>query len=153
MYGEPGKIREVAERLERRADQLRTEADELHTASQEIGWTSVAADRMREQAGQRRDDLRAVARDYEEAAQKVREHAAEVQRLLDLIATIERQARAIIAGAIDRIGDAVSDVIGGIKDALTPGDEADKRLAETPTPPPGHKDWLDMPDVIPGIRL
>ena len=153
MYGEPSKIREVAERLERRADQLRTEADELHTASQEIGWTSVAADRMREQAGQRRDDLRQVAREYDEAAAKVRHHAAEVQRLLDLIATIERQARAIIAGAIDRVKDAVGDVIGGIKDALSPGDEADKRLADTATPPPGHKDWLDMPDVIPGIRL
>ena len=153
MYGEPSKIREVAERLERRADQLRSEADELHTASQEIGWVSVAADRMREQAAQRRDDLRQVAREYDEAAQKVRDHAAEVQRLLDLIATIERQARAIIAGAIDRVKDAVGDVVGGIKDALTPGDEADKRLSETPTPPPGHKDWLDMPDVIPGIRL
>lgn len=153
MYGEPSKIREVAERLERRADQLRTEADDLHTASQETGWVSVAADRMRAQATQRRDELRGVAREYDEAAQKVRDHAAEVQRLLDLIATIEHQARAIIAGAIDRVKDAVSDVIGGIKDALTPGDEHDKRLAETPLPPPGHKDWLDMPDVIPGIRL
>lgn len=153
MYGEPSKIREVAERLERRADDLRSEADELHTASQEIGWTSVAADRMRERAGHRRDDLRAVAREYDQAAEEVRQHAAEVQRLLDLIANIERQARALISGALDRIGDAVSDVIGGIKDALSPGDEADKRLAETPTPPPGHKDWLHMPDLIPGIRL
>ena len=34
MYGEPRKIREVAERLERRAEQLRSEADELHTASE-----------------------------------------------------------------------------------------------------------------------
>jgi hypothetical protein len=153
MYGEPSKIREVADRLDRRAQQLRAEADELHAASEEVGWTSLAADRMRDQARQRRDELSGVAREYDEAAARVRAHAAEVQRLLDLIATIERQARAIISAALDRVQEAVSDVFHGIKDALTPGDESDRRVAETPTPPPGHRDWLDMPDVIPGIRL
>ncbi|MFC4783157.1 hypothetical protein ACT8ZV_01685 [Nocardioides sp. MAHUQ-72] len=153
MYGEPSRIREVAARLERRADQLRTEADELHEASQEVGWTSVAADRMREQARLRRDELRGVAREYDEAAQKVREHAAEVQRLLDLIASIERQVRSIISGALDRLQGALSDLAHGIKDALTPGEESDRRLANLDTPPPGHRDWLDMPDVVPGIRL
>lgn len=153
MYGEPRKIREVAERLESRAAMLRAEADELHAASENSPWISVAGDRMREQARARRDELVAVAREYDEAAQRVREHAAEVQRLLDLIAAIERQVRAIIGEAIDRVADAVSSVVNGIKDALTPGDEEDRRLAETPTPPPGHKDWLDMPDVVPGVRL
>lgn len=153
MYGEPRKIREVAERLERRADQLRAEADELHAASEEVAWVSVAADRMREQARVRRDELRGVARDYDEAAAKVRAHAAEVQRLLDLIATIERQVRSIISGAIDRVQDALSDIGNGIKDALTPGDQADERLANLATPPSGHKAWLDMPDVVPGVRL
>lgn len=153
MYGEPRKIREVAERLERRAEQLRAEADELHTASETSPWVSVAGDRMREHARARRDELREVAREYDEAAEKVRAHAAEVQRLLDLIAAIERQVRAIIGEAISRVKDALSSVANGIKDALTPGDEDDRRLAETPTPPPGHKDWLDMPDVVPGVRL
>jgi len=153
MYGEPRKIREVAERLESRAEQLRSEADELHTASQNSPWVSVAGDRMRAHARERRDELRGVAREYDEAAQKVRDHAVEVQRLLDLIAAIERQVRAIIGEAVSRLKDAVSAVVGGIKDALTPGDEDDRRLAETPTPPPGHKDWLDMPDAVPGVRL
>ena len=94
-----------------------------------------------------------MAREYDEAAEKVRAHAAEVQRLLDLIAAIERQVRAIIGEAIDRVKDAISSVADGIKDALTPGDEDDRRLAETSTPPPGHRDWLDMPDVVPGVRL
>ena len=152
MYGEPRKIREVAERLERRAEQLRSEADELHTASETSPWVSVAGDRMRAHARERRDELVGVAREYDEAAEKVRAHAAEVQRLLDLIAAIERQVRAIISDAFDRVKDAVSSIAGGIKDALAPGDEDDKRLAETPTPPPGHKDWLDMPDVVPGVR-
>lgn len=153
MYGEPRKIREVAERLERRAEQLRAEADELHTASENSPWVSVAGDRMRAHARARRDELAGVAREYDEAAEKVRAHAAEVQRLLDLIATIERQVRAIISEALDRIQDAISSVASGIKDALTPGDEDDRRVAETPSPPPGHKDWLDMPDCVPGVRL
>lgn len=153
MYGEPAKIREVAQRLERRAEALRAEADALHSASEAVAWTSVAAQRMREQAAQRRDELVRVAREYDEAAEKVRAHAAEVQRLLDLIASIERQVRAIIAEALDRLKSAVSAVVNGIKDALTPGDEEDRRLAETATPPPGHRDWLDMPDVVPGVRL
>lgn len=153
MYGEPRKIREVAERLERRAAQLRAEADELHTASETLPWVSTAADRMREQARTRRDELVQVAREYDEAAEKVRQHAAEVQRLLDLIATIERQVRALVSEAISRVRDAVSSIAHGIKDALTPGDEDDKRLAETPCPPPGHRDWLDMPDQVPGVRV
>ena len=151
MYGEPRKIREVAERLERRADGLRAEADALHTASEEIAWVSVAADRMRRHARDRRDELVQVAREYDEAAREVREHAAEVQRLLDLIAAIERQVRAIVSEAIDRVKDAVGAVVDGIRDALSPGDE-DKRLAETELPPPGHKEWLDIPDQVPGVR-
>lgn len=153
MYGEPRRIREVAERLERRADELRAEADGLHTASETIAWVSVAADRMRAHARERRDELVQVAREYDEAALRVREHAAEVQRLLDLIGAIERQVRAIVSEAVDRVKDAVGAVVDGIKDALSPGDEQDKRLAATPMPPPGHKDWLDMPDTVPGVRV
>ena len=153
MYGEPSRIRDVAERLERRAEQLRAEADELHAASEAVAWTSVAADRMRGHARARRDEIRAVAGEYDEAAQKVRAHAAEVQRLLDLIATIERQVRSIISDALSRVNDALAGIASGIKDALTPGDQEDRRIAQTPTPPPGHKDWLDMPEVVPGVRL
>lgn len=151
MYGEPRRIREVAERLERRATQLRTEAHEFHHACDTSAWVSVAGDRMRAQAGMRRDELTQVARGYDEAAEKVRVHAREVQRLLDLIATIERQVHAIIHEALGRVRDAVSSVAHGLKDALTPGDEEDRRLAETPTPPPGHRDWLAMPDLVPGV--
>ena len=153
MYGEPRKIREVAERLERRADQLRAEADELHTASETTGWVSVAADRMREAARERRDELVRVAREYDEAALRVREHAAEVQRLLDLIGAIERQVRALVSEAVDRVKDAAGAVVDGIKDALSPGDERDRRLAATPLPPPGHRDWLELPDQLPGVRV
>lgn len=153
LYGEPRKIREVAARLDARAEALRTQARELHARSHDIEWRSVAADRMRESAGDRRDELVAVARDYEEAARRVREHADKVQELIDLIASIERQATTLINAALDRAKAAYDSVVNGIKDALTPGDEADYKLAATQTPPSGHKDWLDIPEVVPGIRL
>ncbi len=152
MYGEPRKIREVAERLTARAEELRAQARELHARSETVAWVSVAADRMKQRADDRRDELHAVADAYDEAAQRVREHADRVQHLLDLIASIEKQARAIIAGAIDRVDAAVDAVVGGIKAAFSSGDEADRAVAGTPTPPPGHRDWLDMPDLLPGIR-
>jgi hypothetical protein len=114
MYGEPSRIREVAVRLERRAEQLRAEADRLQAASEGSPWVSAAADRMRAHARDRRYELRQVAREYDEAADRVRVHAAEVQRLLDLIAGIERQVRAILGEALARVQDAVGDVLDGV---------------------------------------
>ena len=152
VYGEPRKIRDVAERLAARAETLRAQARELHAHSETVAWVSVAADRMRQRARDRRDELRAVADAYDEAAERVRAHADRVQHLLDLIATIETQAHAIIAGAVDRVDDAVAAVLSGLKAALSSGDEADRAIAQTPTPPPGHRDWLAMPDRLPGIR-
>ena len=153
MYGEPRKIREIADRLDHRAETLRARAAELHHRSETVQWRSAAADRMRQSAAERRDELVAVARDYEEAATQVRRHADRVQELLDLIASIEKQARAIISEAFDRAKAAIDSVVSGIKDALSMGDEQARTIAQTPTPPPGHKDWLDVPDVLPGIRL
>ena len=153
MYGEPRRIRQVAQRLETRAQALRERADELHARSEDVEWCSLAADRMRAAARERRDELVAVAGGYEEAAQRVREHADRVQLLLDRIADIERQAHVLISAARGQVRAAVDAVVGGLKDALTPGDEAARRLGELACPPPGHRSWLDMPDLIPGIRL
>lgn len=151
MYGEPCRIRAIAERLESRAAQLREEAEALVAASEGVPWVSLAADRMREQSQRRREELRDVARGYDEAAERVRAHAAEVQRLLDLIAAIEAQARSLVAAAADRVQGALADVAAGLQDALTPGERADRWLAELAVPPPGHRDWLQMPDLVPGI--
>ena len=127
MYGEPHRIREIAQRLEQRAETLRARAAELESRSDGVAWVSTAADRMREAARERRDELLEVARDYDEAAQKVREHAAEVQRLLDLIASIERQARAIIEGALDRARAAFVAVVDGAGERVL-ADVLDDRL-------------------------
>lgn len=121
VYGEPKKIRDVAERLEFRAETLRVQARELHARSETAAWVSVAADRMRGRAAERRDELLAVADAYDEAGARVRDHADQVQRRLDLIASLERRARAIAGSLVD-------------------------------LPPPGHRGWLDLPDLLPGLR-
>lgn len=152
MYGEPSQIRRVAERLEARADGVRTEADALWSATQQVAWVSVAAEAMRASAGDRRRELLDVARSYDEAAHAVRAHAAEVQRLLDLIASVERQVRALVGEALERARAATARVLDGVRDALTPGEEADVRLAALPLPPPGHADWLALAGLVPGVR-
>jgi Na+/phosphate symporter len=129
MYGEPIKIREVAERLERRASQLRSEADALVAAGERAPWVSLAADRMRASAAERRTDLVGVARDYEHAADAVRRHAAVVQQRLDLVAEAQRHALRLL----DRLGDAVD-------------------LPRLPDlPPPGHVGWLAVADSLVGV--
>jgi hypothetical protein len=153
MYGEPSRIRAVAERLESRAAQLRSEADALWATSDGAAWVSLAADRMRAEAAERRLELVDVARAYDEAATAVRAHATEVQRLLDLIATIERQVLALVGEAVERAKEAVGRVLDGVRDALTPGEEAARQLAQLPLPPPGHREWLRMPGLVPGVRL
>jgi methyl-accepting chemotaxis protein len=130
MYGEPSKIREVAERLEHRASQLRGEADALVAAGERAPWVSLAADRMRASAAERRADLVGVARDYEQAAAAVRRHAAVVQQRLDLVAEAQRHALRVL----DRLGDVVD--LPGLPDL----------------PPPGHVGWLDVADSLAGVR-
>lgn len=116
MYGDPPRIRALADRLEARADDLRREADRLAAESDAVAWTSLAADRMRSSADGLRGGLHDVARRYDGAAGLVRAHAAEVERLLDLVASVERPLRALVEEA------------GGV----------------LPDLPRGHRAWLDV---------
>lgn len=126
MYGEPTKIREVAERLERRAAQLRSGADALVAAGERAPWVSLAADRMRARAAERRADLVGVALDYEEAAAACRRHAVLVQQRLDLVAEAQRR----VLRLVDRLDEAVD-------------------LPDLPAP--GDVRWLDLADSLAGV--
>lgn len=124
MYGEPRRIRAVAERLEARSGDLRREADRLAADCTAAAWASVAADRMREGAARVRRDVDAIAHRYDEAAVLVRAHAAEVERMVELVASIERRVRALA----DELGDTVGAVV--------------------PDLPRGHRDWLEVPALL-----
>jgi len=123
MYGEPRRIRALAARLEARSRDLRREGDRLAADCEAVAWTSVAAGRMREGAARLRGDVHAVAHRYDEAALLVRAHAAEVERMTDLVAAVERRARALV----DDLGAAAPDL---------------------PDLPRGHRDWLDVPSLL-----
>lgn len=150
MYGDTTVIRRLADRLDERAGDLRAKANALGAAAESARWVSIAGDRMKERVASRRADLDDTAADYEDAAAKLRHHADKVDDLKHLIATIEHKVLGLISGAVDRIKDAASAVVHGLKDLVTGGsdDSADQRLAHYSPPPPGDKAWLDVPDDL-----
>lgn len=153
MYGDPDELRRLAARMRERAGDLYAEAERLAAAADGTPWVSAAGDRMRQRARERAGELRSTARDYIEAAERLVAHAAEVERLLDLIADIERRVRGLIAAAADRVAAAARDLAEGVIDFFTDDDHADRRLVAFATPPSGDRAWLEVPDRLPGVRL
>lgn len=155
MYGEPDRIRQLATRLRERAADLDRQAEGLVGAAQGTHWVSDAGERMIRHAGDLGAEIRATARAYGVAADRVDDHAREVEERLALIAAIEKKVTGLIQGAVDRLRNAAEAVVDGAKDLLGVGgepDPQDERLASYATPPPGNKAWLDVPDEL-GIRI
>jgi methyl-accepting chemotaxis protein len=164
MYGDTTVIRRLASRMDERATDLRATADQLSASADTAHWWSVSGERMRGQVRERAANLRGIAADYEDAADKLREHADKVDELKALISLIERKVTSLVEGAIDRIKDAGHAVVEGVKDGvkavgdfLTGGggdgpDPRDVQLARFASPPPGDKGWLDVPDQL-GIGI
>jgi methyl-accepting chemotaxis protein len=149
MYGNPAAIRRLAQKMRNRAGDLRHQADDLVSRTEGHSWVSLAADRMRERAVEMADKLRSTAGDYDEAAERLDAHAREVQRLLDLIEEIENRVTNMISAAKDRIASTAKAIAEGVKDLVSGADDAfDKLLSSFDQPPPGHKDWLDVPDRL-----
>ncbi|GAA3533745.1 hypothetical protein [Nocardioides daeguensis] len=163
MYGDTTVIRRLAGDMDERASDLRATADRLSGSAETAHWWSVSGERMRAQARDRAASLRTIAADYEDAADKLRAHADEVDDLKALIASIERTVTSLVEGAVDRLRAAGHAIVEGVKDGvralgnlLTGGgeepDPQDVRLAQYAVPPPGDKAWLDVPDQL-GIRV
>ena len=164
MYGDTTVIRRLASQMDERAAALRTSADQLSASAETAHWWSVSGERMRGQVRERAANLRGIAADYEDAADKLRAHAREVDELKALISAIERKVTDLVEGAIDRIKEAGHAIVEGVKDGvravgnlLTGGgddgpDPRDVQLAQFAAPPPGDKGWLDVPDRL-GIGI
>lgn len=163
MYGDTKVIRQLATRMDERAEDLRTTAQQLSGSAQDAHWWSVGAERMREQVRERAADLRGVAAEYEDAAARLRDHADEVDEIKALIDRIERAVSDLVEGALDRLKAAGHAIVDGIKDGvravgnlLSGGDDGpdprDVQLAQYPTPGRGDRAWLDVPDEL-GIRV
>lgn len=148
MYGDTGVIRRLAQQMSEQGTEIRSDADQLVKASQLVLWEGRAAQAMRERMAERAIALRKTADEHDDAARALRHHADEVDRLKDLIREIAHRVRGLIEGAKSRLADLADKAIDLVK-KITP-DPVDEMLSSFQPPPEGHKDWLDVPDQLPG---
>lgn len=157
MYGDPAAIRRLAASVREQAVDVRREADQLVAAGDAVAWQSTAADRMRLRVRDRAADLRASATDLDDAAQRLDEHAAAVEHLVHLIASIEKKVTGLVEGAVGRLESAGKSLLHGAEHLVGLGGGGDRdedaRLASLTLPPPGDKAWLDVPNSVPGLKV
>lgn len=147
MYGDTEVIRGLARSMREQADEIRREADGLLGGAESVPWLGLAADAMRVQARCRANELRRTALLHDDAAETLRRHAEEVERVKAMIATIERTVTAMVEAARDRLSGIAGAVTAGLQ-ALSP-DPVDLLLDRFMPPPSGHKDWLTVD--LPGL--
>ena len=148
MYGDTGVIRRLAQQMGEQGTEIRSDADQLVKASQLVLWEGRAAQAMRERMAERAVALRRTADEHDDAARALRHHADEVDRLKELIREIAHRVRGLIEGARSRLADLADKALDLVK-RITP-DPVDEMLSSFSPPPEGHKDWLDVPDQLPG---
>ena len=147
MYGDTSVIRTLAGALRDQASDLRAQADALLAQAESVPWSGWAADAMRAMARERVAALHRSAGAHEDAAQALEHHAAEVDRLKDLIAEIERRVGHLVQAARHRLADLAGGLLDGLRAVLP--DPVDELLARFVPPPPGHRDWLHV--ELPGL--
>lgn len=148
MYGDTSVIRGLARSLRDQATDIRLEADRLVAQSDNTHWTGLAADAMRHRTRERASALRRSAGLHEDAAEALEHHADEVDRLKDLIASIERRVRGAIELARNRLAQLAHSLIDGIGRVIP--DPVDDLLDRFVPPVHGSMDWLDV--ELPGPR-
>ncbi|MFN8195421.1 MAG: hypothetical protein U0R80_14195 [Nocardioidaceae bacterium] len=148
MYGDTRVIRRLASGLRGQGEQIRREADELVGRAEAVEWRGWAADAMRARARDRATDLRRTARAHDDAADALDRHAAEVDRLKELIGAIERRFVGLVAAARDRLAALGHQLLDGVRGLLP--DPLDELLDRFAPPPHGHLDWLHVD--LPGLR-
>ena len=148
MYGDTAVIRRLAQQMGEQGTEIRRDADQLVSASLLVVWEGRAAQAMRERMAERAVALRRTADEHDDAARALCHHADEVDRLKDLIREIADRVKGLIEGARSRLADLAGKALDLVK--LVAPDPVDELLASFQPPPEGHKDWLDVPDQIPG---
>jgi hypothetical protein len=147
MYGDTTVIHGLARGLREQASDIRGEADRLVAQADSVHWTGLAADAMRRRTRERAAALRRSAGLHDDAADALDRHAAEVDRLKDLIAAIERRAHSLVEGARDRLAEIGHGLVDGLRHVLP--DAGDELLDRFVPPPSGSRDWLDV--ELPGL--
>lgn len=135
MYGDTSAIRAQARRMRERGGEIRREAAALLAAAEAVPWTGVAADAMRGLAREHAGGLRSCAGAHEAAADALDRHAREVDRLKDLISTIEHRALGLLEGAGSGLAGLVHHVVPS---------PVDRWAHDFDPPPHGSLEWLDV---------
>jgi hypothetical protein len=146
MYGDTTVIRGLARRLRDQGADIRAEADSLVGRAEAVPWSGLAADAMRSLARAHAGDLRSCADLHSEAADALDHHAREVDRLEDLIASIERRVHGLLDGALHAAGHAVGHALGGLTHVLShvAPDPLEHWAQHFVPPPHGSREWLDV---------
>lgn len=135
MYGDTAVIRLHARRMRERADDIRTDARALVAEAEAVRWTGLAADAMRRLACEHAAGLRACAATHEDAADALDRHAREVDRVKDLIASIERRVLSVLESATSGLAGFVGHVLP---------DAVERWAGDFDPPPHGSPQWLDV---------
>jgi hypothetical protein len=136
MYGDTTVIRAMARRLREQGAEIRAEADSLTGRADAVEWTGLAGDAMRVLVRDHAADLRACATLHADAADALDRHAREVDRVQELIASIEHRA----LGVLDSAGHALGGLTHAVSHVVP---EPLEHWAHRFVPPPhGSKDWL-----------
>ena len=141
MYGDTQVIRRLAGQMRERGVEVREAGDRLVAEAEAASWHGRSAEAMRNRMADRAAYLRKCADAHEEAAAALEAHAREVDELKERIAWVASQVGSLVEGAKSRLASARS---------LLP-DPVDEMLAKFVPPAPGHMDWLDVPDRLPGV--
>lgn len=144
MYGDTSVIRGLGRTMRDLAGDIRQEADQLVGQAELTQWTGLAADVMRRRAREHASELRQTAGLHDDAAQALARHANELDRLTELIASVERRVLSLIDAARERLSDLVDDMRHLAPDPL------DRLLGHFAPPPHGSRDWLDVD--LPGVH-
>jgi hypothetical protein len=147
MYGDTAVIRRLAARMGEQGAEIRRDADRLVDASQLVLWEGRAARAMRERMAERAVALRRTADAHDGAAQALRHHADEVDRLKDRIREIAQRVRGLVEEARPRLSALADRAVDLVTSSTV--DPFDEVLASFRPPPEGHLDWLRVLDQIP----
>lgn len=153
MYGDPHAIRARARQLRTTAAEIEVQGRLLLGLCGACPWTGFAADAARARCETQVAELQRCATAHTAAADALDAHAAEVERLQELISRIEETVAGLVGEARDRLAalaGRVGEALGGLIGDLVP-DPVDRLLDRFVPPPAGHRDWLDV--RLPGLPV
>lgn len=156
-YGDPDALDALARTLERDADAVRDRARALVAAARDTAWVGDAAEAFRRSVDDDADSLGRAARELDEAAAALRQHADDVRAQLARIRALEQAVTgwfgdqlARLRAAAEAVADAVTDPLGAVRRAVADPPWSSWPWRPDRLPAPGDKAWLEVGEFLRG---